>query len=89
MSIWYMTTGHDTATTGKWGGPKIEEVEIIKTTSGSVWVGQRRNAKRSGYQNFFENRDEAVAFLRECQELRIEYHRRLIANHEENLKVLA
>lgn len=48
-----------------WDTTKIEEVEVERATPDSVWINGRRNAKRSGYDNYFDSHDEAKAFLLE------------------------
>lgn len=89
MSTWYRTVWHESSSPSPHAGPKIEEVQILKSTTASVWMGERRSAKRSSYENFFETRAEAVAFIRAAQQERIDFHKRLAACHEENLKALS
>lgn len=85
MSTWYMTRWHDSYDQ-QWSGPKLEEVEILKSTSSSVWVGERRKAKRSEYENYFETRQEAVDFIRIAQSSKIAQYKDLIAKHQATLK---
>lgn len=83
---WFRTNWHDSVK-GVFGGPQIEAVEVHKTTSSSVWVGQRREAKRSQYRNYFETMAEARAFIADHQRQKIEHHRKSLAAHEETLRL--
>ena len=85
MAKWYVTRWHDSNTFAL-GGPEIEEVEVLKSTSSSVWVGSRRKSMRSEYENYFETREEAVAFIVATQEAKIAQHESNAASHR---KVLA
>ena len=76
MSTWYKTRWHGSSMA------LVETIEIIKTTSASVWVDDRRKSKRGEYENFFETQDEAVQFILDAQRGKIEYYRAQIASHE-------
>ena len=83
MSTWYETTGHNY--TGKFSGPKITPVEILRSSTSSIWNGDRRRAKRSDYTNYFETEAEAKSFIADCQRLKIEYYQARLDEHTETL----
>ena len=61
MSAWYRTRWHDS-----YSSAEVKEVEVVKTTDACVYLKEmrgRRLSKRSNFENFFENRQEAVDFI--------------------------
>ena len=56
----------------KWGGAKIEEVEVIRETEKCVFFngyrGEHRAMKVTGYDNWFDTWGEAHAYLMEKAE---------------------
>lgn len=83
MTTWYRTRWHDTSST--LCGPEIREVQVTKSSEVSVWIDGRRFAKRSGFENFFTSREEALGFIRAAQQSEVEYHQRLIQAHQKIL----
>lgn len=69
MTTWYMTRWHDS-----YSMAEIKPVEILKTTSASVWLGQQRRSKRSDYENFFESEREALDFIIEALRKKQSHH---------------
>lgn len=51
---------------------RIRTVEITKYTESSVWIGDRRQARLSSYENFFPDWQQARDFLMEKWQRRIE-----------------
>ena len=43
--------------------PAITAIEVERETESSVWIHGRRNAKRSGYLNYFDTFEQAKDFL--------------------------
>lgn len=46
----------------------IQEIECERETDSSVWIGGRRNAKRSEWSNYFDTWEEAHSSLLEAAE---------------------
>ena len=55
-------------------GVIIEKVEVERETESSIWTDGVRNAKRSGWSNFFDTFDEAKDFLMKESESHLLYN---------------
>lgn len=72
MNSWWRVSGF------RWGnGARIEPIQILKSTSSSVWINGRRNAKLSEHDAYFETEAEAVKFARECVTRRRDYGQKI------------
>ena len=69
MATWYRTSWHDSYTMAE-----INPVEILKSTSAQVYVGNRRHPKRGDFQCYFETREEAVEFIKNALRKKRDYH---------------
>jgi hypothetical protein len=49
--------------TGGFGKHPIEQVEVERETTASVWINGSRNAKVSDWKNYFDTWDEAKQYL--------------------------
>ncbi len=74
----------------KTGGWKelIEIVEVTKVTDKSIWIGERRTAKRSNYANYWDTIEEAKEHLKEKYEQKIKVAERKIEKAKNDLKEL-
>lgn len=77
MSIWYEVS--------KWNW-QIVEREVEKESEVSVWIGGRRRAKETYYDQLFPSLSEAKACLRRRAEREVERLRRELTYAEEALK---
>ena len=74
----------------KTGGWKelIEVVEPTKVTEKSVWLANRRSAKRSNYANYWDTMEEAKEHLKEKYKRMIESAERKIEKAKADLEAL-
>lgn len=63
--------------------PEIVAVECERETASCVYINGRRNAKRSGYENYCDTWEEAYNMLCQHAEIRTERIRGQLKMHEE------
>ena len=63
----------------------IERVEIERETESSVWIGDRRRAKRSEYESYWDSWEEARSYLIEKAEGRFDAAFKYASAAEEDL----
>jgi hypothetical protein len=69
---------------------RIEEIEVERATTASVWINGRRNAKVTDYDMYHDTWDEAQSYLfRKCNEKIENAKRKILELEKARQKVLA
>lgn len=77
--------------------PRIERVEIVKSTEKSVWIKRQwkeddkgyRNARNSDGINFFDEKEEAISSFEELTLAVLEKAEKTVAGCKKNLEAIA
>jgi len=64
----------------------IETVTALRATEKTVWIGNRRCARKSHYEKYFDTYEQAKAYLLDQAKMKLERAKDNLERSEENLK---
>jgi len=68
--------------------PKIEKIEVEKTTESSVWINGRRRSRKSSYECYFDTKEDAISHYRTKWTRKLQQARILFDDANKKLKEL-